>query len=105
MAFTNGLNERMDELRFGSQRSPTDENTYGFNSASRPQSSFFSSFQQPSSDARGSLQRRFTTDSSKISTVSPFGQQYAQRHSGTVCISNSSAILQFHCSKATGSLV
>lgn len=85
MAFPNGLSERMDELRFGGQRSSVDENGYaGFAPTSRPQSSFFSSFQAPTNDTRGSLQRRFTTDSSKMSTGSLFGQQYAQINSGTV---------------------
>ena len=75
MAFANRLSERMEELRFPSVRSPNDETPYNtFASPPRADSSFFSTFQQPSVDSRGSLQRRFTTDSGKGSTA--FGQGY-----------------------------
>ncbi len=78
MAFSGGLNERMGELRFPNVRSPNEESPYsGYTSPPRGQNSFFSSFQQSSNDARSSLQRRFTTDSSRGS-VSAFGSQYSQ---------------------------
>jgi hypothetical protein len=81
MAFANGLSERMEELRFPNPRSPNDESPYaGYTSPSRGQTSFYSSFQQPSSDARLNLQRRFTTDSSKTS-MSSFGSQYSHMKS------------------------
>jgi hypothetical protein len=81
MAFSGGLNERMEELRFPNGRSPNDEYAYsGFASPPRGQNSFFSSFQPSSNDVRTSLQRRFTTDSSKISG-SAFGSQFPQLNS------------------------
>jgi hypothetical protein len=81
MAFANGLSERMEELRFPNPRSPNDEPPYtGYTSPSRGQTSFYSSFQQPSSDSRLNLQRRFTTDSSKTS-MSSYGSQYSHMKS------------------------
>jgi hypothetical protein len=81
MAFSGGLNERMEELRFPNVRSPNDEYPYsGYASPPRGQNSFFSSFQPSSNDTRASLQRRFTTDSSKI-PASSFGSQYSQMNS------------------------
>ena len=76
MAFTNGLSERMGELRFPNPRSPNDEAPYsGYVSPPRGQNPFFSPFQSSTSDTRGSLQRRFTTDSSKMSSLSGMGGQ------------------------------
>lgn len=80
MAFKNGLSERLDELRFGSPRSPPSESPFsGYSSLSPSQSSFMSSFQRPSNDVRANIQRRFTTDASKLSSWSsswnPFSQQ------------------------------
>jgi hypothetical protein len=81
MAFSGGLNERMDELRFPNVRSPNDDYPYsGYASPPRGQNSFFSPFQPSSNEARASLQRRFTTDSSKISGSS-FGSQFPQMNS------------------------
>lgn len=75
MAFANRLSERMEELRYPSVRSPNEESPYNtLTSPPRADNSFFSAFQQPTVDSRGSLQRRFTTDSSKISGA--FGQGY-----------------------------
>lgn len=82
MAFTNGLSERMGELRFPNPKSPNDEVPFsGYASPPRGQNSFFSPFQpstSTSSDIRGSLQRRFTTDSSKMSSLSSLGGQNSQ---------------------------
>ena len=79
MAFTNGLSERMGELRFPNPRSPTEEAHFsGYVSPPRGQSSFFSPFQPSTSDTRGNLQRRFTTDSSKMSSLSSTGGQNSQ---------------------------
>ncbi|KAJ5541650.1 Armadillo-like helical [Penicillium frequentans] len=66
MAFKNGLSERLDELRFPSPRSPPSESTY--NPLSPGSSNFGSGFSRPSSDVRANLQRRFTTDSSKLTS-------------------------------------
>jgi len=99
MAFSGGLNERMEELRFPNVRSPNDEYPYsGYTSPPRGQNSFFSSFQTHSNDARASLQRRFTTDSSKI-TGSTFGSQYSQLNSDYAAAV--STHLQFNYSKGT----
>ncbi|KAJ5648548.1 Armadillo-like helical [Penicillium lividum] len=65
MAFKNGLSERLDELRFPSPRSPPSESAYNPLS---PGNSNFSGFSRPTSDVRANLQRRFTTDSSKLSS-------------------------------------
>jgi hypothetical protein len=71
MAFTNGLSERMGELRFPNPKSPNEDVPYsGYVSPPRGQNPFFSPFQPSTSDGRGSLQRRFTTDSSKMSSLS-----------------------------------
>jgi hypothetical protein len=71
MAFTNGLSERMGELRFPNPKSPNEDVPYsGYVSPPRGQNPFFSPFQPSASDGRGSLQRRFTTDSSKMSSLS-----------------------------------
>lgn len=82
MAFTNGLSERMGELRFPNPKSPNDEVPYsGYVSPPRGQNPFFSPFQPSSStsgDTRGGLQRRFTTDSSKMSSLSSLGGQNSQ---------------------------
>lgn len=75
MAFKNGLSERLDELRFTSPRSPQSESPFsGYGSLSPGQSSFMA-FQRPSQDVRANLQRRFTTDASKLSSWSYFNQQ------------------------------
>lgn len=70
----------MEELRFPSLRSP-DHDTFPTTGPqrSRPESGFFSS---NGNDARASLQRRFTTDASKMSLARPFGNQYGNMQPG-----------------------
>ncbi|KAJ5887566.1 hypothetical protein N7495_007607 [Penicillium taxi] len=73
MAFKNGLSERLDELRFPSPRSPqSSETTFpGYSSLSplSPGHSTFVPFSgQGDRDIRSNLQRRFTTDASKLTT-------------------------------------
>ncbi|KAL4872731.1 hypothetical protein BDV12DRAFT_182759 [Aspergillus spectabilis] len=69
MAFKNGLSERLDELRFPSPRSPPSETPFpGYTSLSPGHSNFVSAFSRPSGDVRANLQRRFTTDASKLSS-------------------------------------
>lgn len=71
MAFKNGLSERLDELRFPSPRSPPSESPFpGYSSISPGHANFVSAFSRPSGDVRANLQRRFTTDSSKLSSWS-----------------------------------
>ncbi|KAL4802753.1 hypothetical protein BDV18DRAFT_154086 [Aspergillus unguis] len=72
MAFKNGLSERLDELRFPSPRSPPSETPFpGYSSLSPGHSNFGNPvFPRPSSDVRANLQRRFTTDASKLSSWS-----------------------------------
>lgn len=78
MAFTNGLSERMGELRFPNPRSPVEEVPYsGYTSPTR-QNSFFSPLRSSSNESRGSLQRRFTTDSTKTSSAQSMGPQDPQ---------------------------
>ncbi|KAL4741022.1 hypothetical protein BDV11DRAFT_203812 [Aspergillus similis] len=70
MAFKNGLSERLDELRFPSPRSPPSSEIPfpGYSSLSPGHSNFVSAFPRPSGDVRSNLQRRFTTDASKLSS-------------------------------------
>lgn len=69
MAFKNGLSERLDELRFPSPRSPS-ESPFPAYSPLAGHSNLISSLSRPPSDVRSNLQRRFTTDSSKLSSWS-----------------------------------
>ncbi|KAJ4557958.1 hypothetical protein HRR78_001633 [Exophiala dermatitidis] len=78
MAYSNTLSGRLEELRFPSLRSPDIEGPLSPNGSSiREQKPFFSNIHTSSGDARASLQRRFTTDSSKMPVGRPYGQQYA----------------------------
>ncbi|KIX94095.1 uncharacterized protein Z520_10121 [Fonsecaea multimorphosa CBS 102226] len=82
MAFSNTLSGRMEELRFPNLRSPDAESPYSSNgSSTREQNPFFANMHSSSNDARASLQRRFTTDSSKMPVARPFGQQYTSMSS------------------------
>lgn len=84
MAFSNPLSGRMEELRFPNLRSPDTEVFSPNSTAVRDQNSYFAYPQNSSNDARASLQRRFTTDSSKMSASRPFGQQYSSMNSTAV---------------------
>lgn len=75
MAFPNSLSGRMEELRFPSLRSPDSDSFANNATPTRGDTSYFSTVAS-SNDSRGSLQRRFTTDSSKMSQAKPFGAQY-----------------------------
>ena len=80
----------MEELRFPSLRSPEADNAFtNGNTSGRGDSSYFSNMPS-SNDARASLQRRFTTDSSKMSLAKPFGSQYG---------ANSQSVSTLHFSK------
>ncbi|RMZ83983.1 hypothetical protein DV737_g1341, partial [Chaetothyriales sp. CBS 132003] len=81
MSFSNRLSERMEELRFPNIRSPELDSFSNGSTAGRGDS-YFSAL-PPTNDPRGSLQRRFTTDSSKISMARPFGSQF-----GAVSVQN-----------------
>lgn len=75
MAFKNGLSERLDELRFPSPRSPPSELPFpGYTTLSPGQPNLVSALSRPSSDVRANLHRRFTTDSSKVSSWSHTNQ-------------------------------
>jgi hypothetical protein len=79
MAFKNGLSERLDELRFTSPRSPPSDAPFsGYTPLSPSQSTLISAFQRPSNDVRANLQRRFTTDASKLSSWTFLNQQTPQ---------------------------
>jgi hypothetical protein len=102
MAFTNGLSERMGELRFPNPRSPNEEVPYsGYVSPPRGQSSVFSSFQSSPNEARGNLQRRFTTDSSKMSSLSGTGGQNPQMVKSHFTASVRCACFNFHGRNST----
>lgn len=74
MAFSNALNGRMEELRFPNLRSNDNDMPY---SAKRDSNQFYPGLGSSASDVRGSLQRRFTTDSSKLGLGrGSFGQHY-----------------------------
>ncbi|EXJ93970.1 hypothetical protein A1O1_02363 [Capronia coronata CBS 617.96] len=77
MSYSNTLSGRMEELRFPSLRSPEPEGPLSpIISSTRDPNPYFSNIHTSSNDARAHLQRRFTTDSSKMPVARPFGQQY-----------------------------
>lgn len=81
MAYNNALTSRLDELR--SRNAPittttTSESSSGYTTPARYSGSFMTSHSQSINDARASLQRRFTTDMSKVPNLTPIGQQPAQ---------------------------
>jgi len=80
----------MEELRYGGLRSPGIDAPFTNNAASNRDSNPFFTSIQPTNDSRGNLQRRFTTDSSKMALGRPFGQQqYTSLDATAVC--------DFHC--------
>ncbi|KAI9872792.1 MAG: hypothetical protein M1830_001186 [Pleopsidium flavum] len=78
MAYNNGFGDRMDDLRFRNPQSPRDESYSGYNSPRRVNGGYMATHSQSSNDTRANLQRRFTTDSSKMPTLTPIGQQPGQ---------------------------
>lgn len=79
MAFNNGFGDRIDDIRFRHPQSPRDESYSGYNSPRRVNGGYMTTHSQSSSnDTRASLQRRFTTDSSIMPTLTPIGQQPGQ---------------------------
>lgn len=73
MGFKNGLSERLEELRFSSPRSPPSDSPFSsYPSPTRVQTASYISTFQPPSDVRANLQRRFTTDASKLSSWPAF---------------------------------
>lgn len=74
MAFNNALSTRLEELRSRNPQSTASENTTGYTIPSRYSGSFMTTHSHPSNDVRASLQRRFTTDLSKMPTLTPIGQ-------------------------------
>ena len=82
MAFKSGLSERLDELRFPSPRSPPSESPYTGYTTMAPAGhpNMASAFSRPSGDVRANLHRRFTTDSSKLSSWNYFSQSGNAAH-------------------------
>ena len=76
MAAYNALSARYDELR--SPNPPLTSTTTGTTIPARYSGSFMQTQSQPFNDARGSLQRRQTTDLSKMPGIAPIGQQPTQ---------------------------
>lgn len=73
MAF-NSITSRLDDLRSRNSQFMASESSSGFTTPSRYSGSFMTTHSQASSDARGNLQRRFTTDMTKMPTLPPIGQ-------------------------------
>ena len=79
MAASNALTNRLDELRSRNHQVTASETTSGYTTPSRYSGSFMQSHSSSATnDARTSLQRRFTTDMSKMPTLPPIGQQPTQ---------------------------
>ncbi|KAL9606417.1 MAG: hypothetical protein Q9179_000437 [Wetmoreana sp. 5 TL-2023] len=80
MAYNNALTSRLDELRSRnpSAAATTSESSSGYTTPSRYSGSFMTSHSQSAGDTRASLQRRFTTDMSKMPNLTPIGQQPVQ---------------------------
>ena len=78
MAFNNSITSRLGDLRYRNNPVSASESQSGYTTPSRHSGSFMNSHSQPSSEARGSLQRRFTTDLSKMQPLAPIGQQSPQ---------------------------
>jgi hypothetical protein len=77
MAYSNSTSDRMDELRFRSQQSPRNDSSL-LGLVSPPRNG--SRMPQPaiSHDSRGSLTRRFTTDSGRVPTIASIAGQRGQ---------------------------
>lgn len=80
MAYNNAITSRLDELRSRNPPSTTagSESSSGYTTPARYSGSFMPSHSQSVNDNRASLQRRFTTDLSKMPNLTPIGQQPAQ---------------------------
>lgn len=80
MAYNNPIATRLDGLRSRNPPSTTagSETSSGYTTPSRYSGSFMPSHSQSANDNRASLQRRFTTDLSKMPNITPIGQQPAQ---------------------------
>ena len=80
MSTSNSLSSRLEELRSRNPQSPPGELAYsGYTTPTRYSGSFMPSHSQAtSSEARSSLQRRFTADSGNVPTLTPIGQQPIQ---------------------------
>lgn len=82
MAFNNSLTERLDQLRSRNQNNRMhSENSTGQNTPFRYSGSFMTS-QAPTPTETPNLQRRFTTDLSKMQQLAPIGQQPNQTLGG-----------------------
>ncbi len=76
---SNSLTSHLEELRSPNLPSTTSENSKGYTTPSRYSGSFMTTHSQSSSDGRANLQRRFTTDLGKMSTLTPIGQPPASK--------------------------
>src|SRR5205809_151282 len=69
MAFSNGMGDRVDDLRFRSPQSPRDESPFpGFTTPLRSNGTRMPP-PASSNDTRASLPRRFTADSGRVPTM------------------------------------
>ena len=74
MASSNALTNRLDELRSRTHQVTSSEAPSGYTTPSRHSGSFMPSHSSSTNESRASLQRRFTTDLSKMPTLPPIGQ-------------------------------
>ena len=75
MAFSNSLTSRLDDLRSRNSQFMASEPSPAYTVPARYSGSFMTTHSQSSSDARGNLQRRFTTDMTKMPPPqTPIGQ-------------------------------
>ena len=74
MAYSNSTGDRMDELRFRQQQSPRNESgiTSPLRNGRMPPSMY------AHDNGRGSLTRRFTTDSGRVPTITSIANQRGQ---------------------------
>jgi hypothetical protein len=77
MAFSNSASDRMDELRFRSQQSARNDSPL-LGLVSPPRNGARLPPPTHSNDGRTSLTRRFTTDSSRVPTLSSLASQRGQ---------------------------
>ncbi|MCJ1307225.1 hypothetical protein MMC25_000871 [Agyrium rufum] len=76
MSSTNSLSSHLEDLRSRNPQSPPAENGYsGYSTPVRYSLNMLPTHSQPLSEARASLQRRFTADSGRVPTLSSPGQQ------------------------------
>ncbi|KAI9798459.1 MAG: hypothetical protein M1825_005339 [Sarcosagium campestre] len=79
MAFSNGFGERKnEEFPFRAPQSPPNESSFGDYPANIRSGANRMALGSQTDERRASLQRRFTTESGRVPTMAPIGQQVAE---------------------------